>query len=94
MAITVKDRLDTSKFSQDLFHEILSESENGAWVLRLPPSLREHQQELESLLGKVFSGRPPSAENLALAQQMSLNWCFSKCRQAGKRLEDCILEAS
>jgi hypothetical protein len=79
---------------EDNYLEILSRTECGNWILSLPPVLRIHQQELEQLLGKVFAGRPQSDENLALAKQMSLNWCFSKCRQAGMALEDCWREAS
>lgn len=66
---------------------ILSISE-GNWVLRLPPSLIQHQPELERLLTKVFSGR--TEENLALAQQMSLNWCVAKCKQSGLTLDECL----
>lgn len=68
--------------------DILSISE-GNWVLRLPPPLIQHQPELERLLTKVFSGR--NEENLALAQQMSLNWCVAKCRQSGLTLDECLL---
>jgi hypothetical protein len=51
--------------------------------LSLPPSLNDYQEELELLLGRVFSGRPRLPENLALALQMSLNWCAVKCRELG-----------
>ncbi len=68
--------------------DILSISE-GNWVLRLPPSLIQHQPELERLLTKVFSGR--TEENLALAQQMSLNWCVAKCKQSGITLDECMV---
>jgi len=91
MAI-VKERI--SRFQRDDYLEILSQSDNGSWELRLPPPLQQHQPELEQLLGKVFSGCHGSIENLALAQQMSLNWCVSKCRAAGVNLEDCWVEAS
>lgn len=79
--------------TDDPYLEILSPSDSGGWILRLPPSLKVHQSELEQLLGKVFSGRPSSNENLALAQQMSLNWCVSKCKQSGRSLDDCMSEA-
>jgi hypothetical protein len=91
MAI-LKERI--SSFQRDDYLEILSQSEQGGWELRLPPTLQQHQSELEQLLGKVFSSRQGSLENLALAQQMSLNWCMSKCRAQGVRLEDCWAEAS
>lgn len=67
--------------------DIVSVSESGSWTVRLPPILREHQDELEFLLWKVFNGRLRSPENIALAQQLSLNWCASKCRQTGVSFE-------
>lgn len=69
------------------FLEILSQGNGGTWVLRLPPSLRAYENELETLLGRVFSERR-SADNLELAQQMTLNWCVSKCRKIGLSLDD------
>src|SRR5277367_1407317 len=63
----------------------------GAWVLELPPKLRPDQPELESMLGKVFSGRRSSPDNLALAQQLSLNWCMSKAKSHGISFEDCFI---
>jgi hypothetical protein len=77
----------------DYYLEILSQADNGGWILRLPPSLKAQQPELEMLIDKVFSGRPSCRENLALAQQMSVNWCASKCRQRGVSLDDCLAEA-
>lgn len=70
--------------------EIVSVSDSGCWILRLPPSLIEHQSELERLLSKVFANLPKSPENIALAKQMSLNWCVSKCKQNGLRFEECM----
>lgn len=78
---------------EDSYLEILSQADCGNWVLSLPPGLRVHQQELEQLLGKVFAGRPHSQENLQLAKQMSLNWCFSKCRQTGVTMAQCYQQA-
>ena len=49
----------------------------------LPDQLREHEPELEILLGNVFSGRSRGQENIDLARQMYLNWCLSKCRKLG-----------
>lgn len=69
--------------------EMLTLSSSGAWVLSLPPRLRDAQDELELLLARVFSGRLRSQENLELAQQLTLNWCLSKCRKAGIKMEDC-----
>lgn len=71
------------------FEEILTQSGGSQWTLSLPPQLKSHQHELESLLSKVFRGRC-SPENLPLAQQLSLNWCMSKCRQVGVSFDDCI----
>ena len=74
--------------SDDLFSNIITVDGSG-WVIDLPLPLRGHQAELEALLFKVFAERAKSAENLALAKQLSMNWCFSKCKQAGVNLEDC-----
>jgi len=73
---------------EDSFLDIVSQSETGAFTLRLPPFLSKNQQELELLLSKVFTGRPTSPQNLALARQLSLNWAVSKCRQAGVSIEE------
>jgi len=69
---------------------LLSVSESGGFVLSLPPNLKTYQPELEGLLGKVFSGRPTSAGNIALAKQMSINWCVSKCKQTGMSVDRCL----
>jgi hypothetical protein len=78
----------TKHRSDDLFADIITDSASG-WVIALPVPLRGHQAELEALLGKVFAERSKSVENLALAKQLSMNWCFSKCKQTGVNLEDC-----
>lgn len=62
-----------------------------SWILNLPPRLRSYQGEIEALLGKVFSGRPRSADNIELAQQMTLNWCISKCRKIGVAWDDSLI---
>lgn len=69
---------------------ILSVSSSGSWIVRLPPVLRDQQSELESLLLKVFADRPRSDENVALARQMSLNWCVSKCKKSGLSFEETL----
>ena len=74
----------------DMPPEIVSVSDSGSWILSLPPDLREHQPELERLLMKVFNNLPKSLDNVALAKQMSINWCVSKCKQSGLRFEDCL----
>ncbi len=74
--------------SPTYFLDILSQGNSGAWVLKLPPGLQAYQTELELLLGRVFSGRPETRENLELAQQMTLNWCVSKCKKIGIALEE------
>jgi len=70
------------------FLEVLSENNAGNWVVSLPPKLKIYQPELEALLGKVFSGRSRLPENFPLAQQLSLNWYMSKCRQVGISFEE------
>ncbi len=76
------------------FLNILSQNTSGTWVLALPTRLRKHQDELELLLGRAFAGRPRCQENLELAQQLTLNWCLSKCRKQGISLEDCLRDES
>jgi hypothetical protein len=76
--------------ANDGLHTLLSVSESGGFVLSLPPNLQDYQPELEGLLGKVFSGRPTSPVNLALAKQMSINWCVSKCKQTGLSVDRCL----
>jgi len=68
---------------------ILTKSESGSWILSLPPLLRANQNELEMMLIRVFSDKRSSAQNLALAQQLSLNWCTSQAFKKGLSLEDC-----
>ena len=68
-------------------------SDDGGWLLNLPAPLEKHQGELEQLLQKVFNRdseltRTAQLRNLALAQQMSLNWCVFKSRQIGLSLYD------
>ena len=81
----------TSITAEEFFLQILYQDDTG-WKLRLPSKLRSHQVELEQLLDKVFANRN-SAENFALAQQLAVNWCFSKCRQNGIAVEDCLQSA-
>jgi hypothetical protein len=70
---------------------ILSQSGCGSWVICLPPDLRAYQGELEALLGRVFAGNGQLlSDNFDLAQQMSLNWCMSKCRQVGISFEESL----
>jgi len=74
--------------------EVLSPAVGDGWELRLPPGLKPHESEIQALLGKVFAGRPMSRDNLELAQQMTLNWCTSKCRKLGITLEESLRFAS
>ena len=76
--------------NEDTRPELVSVSDSGSWILSLPIDLREHQPELERLLMKVFNNLPKSPDNVALAKQMSINWCVSKCKQNGLRFEDCL----
>jgi hypothetical protein len=78
--------------AEEFFLQILYQDDAG-WKLRLPAELRAHQGELEELLDKVFANRGHSVENFALAQQLAVNWCFSKCRQTGIAVEDCLASA-
>ena len=81
MPITLSN-LSRPAYQEKVYYpDILSVSECGDWTLHLPPTLQQHQRELEVLLRKVFNNRPRSPENIALAKQMSLNWCASKSRQ-------------
>ena len=73
--------------SSDTQLEVLSRSTNGAWTLNLPPELRDAQNEIESLLGRVFADKS-SLENFQRAQQMTLNWCLSKWRKMGLSPDD------
>ncbi len=68
--------------------DIVAPGGSESWVLNLPPDLRAYQGELELLLGKVFSGRPHNGHNLELAQQMTMNWCISKCRKIGIQFDE------
>jgi hypothetical protein len=65
------------------FLDLVAQATPDVWVSSLPPSLSAYQGELESLLGRMFSGRPQSTHNLELAQQMTMNWCISKWRKIG-----------
>lgn len=66
---------------------ILSE-EGATWTVSLPAKLKAYQDELEALLGKVFADSCHRPENFHLAQQLSLNWLRSKCRQVGLTIEE------
>lgn len=78
-----------SMSAEEYFLEILFLDETG-WRVQLPQKLSAYQIELEQLINKVFGNRTRSAENLALAKQLSMNWCFSKCKQSGIEINDCF----
>lgn len=80
------DKAD-SQHEGRIWFDLVSRPGAGSCVLSLPAALQQYQGELEILLGKVFAGRPQLPENLALAQQMSLNWCQAKSQQLGVRNE-------
>ncbi|MBZ0189186.1 MAG: hypothetical protein K8F91_23280 [Candidatus Obscuribacterales bacterium] len=67
--------------------EIVGMSESGDWNLNLPVELSAYEGELLSILGKVFVSCPQSLDDLALAEQLSLNWCTAKCRQLDLQAE-------
>lgn len=83
-------RLGAGGRETSFFVDILTQSPSGSWVLNLPGRLQPYQDELELLLGRAFAGRPRCQENLELAQQLTLNWCISKCRKQGMTLEECL----
>lgn len=85
-----KSSLQTSTATSTGIEAMLTLTENGQLSLSLPPLLKDHQGELEGLLGKVFRGKISSPDNLALARQMSINWCLSKCKQTGQSVEQCL----
>jgi hypothetical protein len=62
---------------------IVSLNETGSYVLTLPGFLRAEQKELELMLSRIFADRNNSPANLALAQQLSINWCMSKAKKNG-----------
>lgn len=77
----------SSSLGMTYYTDIVTLTEGGTWSLSLPPALHSYQAELESMLERVFRNRY-NQENLALAQQLSLNWCMSKCKQAGMSFEE------
>jgi hypothetical protein len=93
MSVTANLVASKPRVDDSYWLDIVSSAQCGKFVIALPPRLKPQQAELESLLSKVFSGRPIGHENLALAQQMSLNWCISKCRQLGISFEDSWTDA-
>lgn len=92
MATLNEAKLGAGGRETSFFVDILTQNTAGAWVLCLPTRLREFQDELEMLLARAFAGRPRCQENLELAQQLTLNWCISKCKKQGISLEDCLRE--
>lgn len=90
MATLSEAKLGAGGCETRYFTDILTQNAAGAWVLCLPTRLRAYQDELEILLGRAFSGRPRCQENLELAQQLTLNWCISKCKKQGLTLEECL----
>jgi hypothetical protein len=90
MQLLTKCPATFARDNEDTRPELVSVSDSGSWILSLPIDLREHQPELERLLMKVFNNLPKSPDNVALAKQMSINWCVSKCKQNGLRFEDCL----
>ena len=92
--MALKQLLPTNREErEERYLKILSASESGSWILELPPRLRPHQPELETMLGRVFPQSLTAPENVALAKQLSLNWCMSKARNQGMDIDDCWQEA-
>ncbi len=69
--------------SLEQFLPIISIADSGAFVLTLPSFLQAEQNELEQMLSRVFANRINTQANLALAQQLSLNWFVSKAKKTG-----------
>ncbi len=90
MATLSEAKLGAGGRETKFFVDILTQNSAGNWVLCLPTRLRDFQDELEMLLGRAFTGRPRCQENLELAQQLTLNWCISKCKKQGLTLEECL----
>ena len=90
MATLIEAKLGARGREAGYFADILTQNHSGAWVLCLPSQLKGFHDELELLLGRAFSGRPRCKENLELAQQLTLNWCVSKCKKQGISLEECL----
>ncbi|MBX9688903.1 MAG: hypothetical protein K2X27_19500 [Candidatus Obscuribacterales bacterium] len=92
MALLSEAKLGAGGHETRYFVDILTQNSAGNWVLCLPTRLSAFQDELELLLGRAFAGRPRCQENLELAQQLTLNWCISKCKKQGITLEECLRE--
>ncbi|MCA9805860.1 MAG: hypothetical protein KC777_28020 [Cyanobacteria bacterium HKST-UBA02] len=75
---------------QPLEHEvdIVSRSHTGDWAMALPEVLQPFEDELLVILGKVFASCPQNSEDMALAKQLSLNWCIAKCKKLELTPED------
>ncbi len=81
----MKSSVNTTCVSHSLeqLMPVISLSDKGCIVLSLPGFLRGEETELEQMLNRVFGNRMQTADNLALAQQLSLNWCLSKAKKTG-----------
>ena len=89
---TVKEVTRGQRIQESPYYwDILQDTGAGAWQVSLPPDLKVYESELEALLGKVFCERARMPENFPLAQQMSLNWCVSKCREVGISFEESLM---
>jgi len=70
---------------------IISVGDSGNYVVTLPGFLKAEQRELEQMLNRLFANRMNTRANLALAQQLSLNWCASKAKKSGLT-ENCLCQ--
>lgn len=82
MKVAEKTRVTSciNQFPDDLM-PIVSLEESGCYAISLPASLKGEQHELEQMLNRLFAGRINSQINLALAQQLSLNWYAVKMKK-------------
>ncbi len=87
--MTAYRKINCVNHSLEEIMPIVSLNESGAYVLSLPSFLRPEQKELEQMLSRIFADRNNSLANLALAQQLSINWYMSKAKKSGL-LEKCF----
>ncbi len=81
--MTAYRKINCVSHSLEEMMPIVSLNDTGAYVLTLPGFLRSEQKELEQMLGRIFTDRNKCSANLALAQQLSINWCLSKAKKSG-----------
>ena len=81
--MTIQRKANCMNHSLEEIMPIVSLNENGAFTLTLPGFLRPEQKELEQMLSRIFADHKNISANLALAQQLSINWYMSKAKKNG-----------